>query len=287
MKKSDLVVATIILVLAVGCKTYKLPDAKLKPSLICGYNVCQPGNIGTVFHFYKKPFSLEVDNIKTPKDIAASVIGHTFPAADMYGDRALSCSYHTANPFGDNDIVNLVNPTGRKFDYLRTEKLELNVNATVQANMEQIKKLNPGNPNLLQIEAKLTAAYSKINNQELTIQGLYSEWGLSSEAIEKLIKEDGFEDCKKFLKEKNYQIITAIGLVYFDMSFNETNLAKIASDLQTELATQYGVKGEIAIAFKKEVHQNLKASTKGGYQIVVWRHVGVSDLVLLRAEKSK
>ncbi|WP_422360179.1 hypothetical protein [Reichenbachiella sp.] len=281
MKHLKFAIALGAIISISACKTYKLPDAKLKPDQVCGYDACQPGNIGTVFHFYKKPFSLEVDNIKTPKDIAASVIGHTFPSSNMYGDRALTCSFQTANPFGDNDVVNLVNPTGRKFDYLRTEKLELDVNSTVKGNMEQIKELNPSNTNLPEIEAKLTAAYTKINNKELSIQGRYSEWGLSRDAIERLIKDDGFEDCKKFLTEKNYRIITAIGLVYFDITFDETNLDKIASDLQADLATQYGVKGDISISFKREVNQNLSASTKGGYQIVVWRHVGVGNLVLL------
>ena len=282
MKHLNLKTFLIPIILFSSCKTYKLPDAKLKPSIVCGYDACQPGNIGTVFNFYKKPFALDVDNIKSMKDIASSVVGHTFPAGNMYGDRALSCSYQTSNPFGADDIVNLVNPTGRKFDYKRTEKLEIDVKATVEGNMEQIRKLNPGNTNLPEVEAKLTAAYSKLKNKELTVQGKYSEWGLSKTAVERLIKGDGFEDCKKFLSEKKYQIITAIGMVYFDIEFDETNLDKIASDLQTEIPSQYGIKGDIAISFKREVNQNLKASTKGGYQIVVWRHVGVKDLVLLQ-----
>lgn len=280
MKSFRILTMVSTVVLFGACKTYKLPDTKLKPRIVCGYDNCAPGNIGTVFHFYKKPFSLEVDNIKSMKDIAASVVGHTFPADNMYGDRALTCSYQTQNPFSSNDVVNLVNPTGRKFDYLRTEKLQLNVNASVKLNMEKIKELNPENANLPEVEAKLTAAYTKINNKELTVQGRYSEWGLSKDAIEKLIKEDGFKDCKKFLTEKNYQIISAIGMVYFDITFDQTNLDKLAADLEAEIS-QYGIKGDIGVSFKREVNQSLNASTKGGYQIVVWRHVGFNELQLL------
>jgi hypothetical protein len=277
--KTILLAITLVSILT-GCKIYKLPDARLKPNIVCGYDNCAPGNIGTVFHFYKKPFALDVDNIKSMKDIAASVIGHTFPSDNMYGDRALTCSYQTSNPFLSTDVVNLVNPTGRKFDYKRTEKLQLDVNATVKGNMDKIKELNPGNPNMVDIEAKLTAAYNKINNKDLTVEGRYSEWGLSKNAIEKLIKEDGYKDCKKFLTEKNYQIITAIGMVYFDITFDQTNLDKLAADLEAEIS-QYGIRGDIGISFKREVNQSLKATTKGGYQIVVWRHVGVTDLQLL------
>lgn len=278
--KSTLSTLVIITTILVGCKVYKLPDAKLKPNIVCGYDNCAPGNIGSVFHFYKKPFALDVDNLKSMKDIASSVIGHTFPSDNMYGDRALTCSYQTSNPFATGDIVNLVNPTGRTFNYKRTEKLQMDVNATVKGNMDKIKELNPGNPNLADVEAKLTAAYTKINNKDLTVEGRYSEWGLSKDAIERLIKGDDFRDCKKFLTEKNYRIITAIGMVYFDIIFDQTNLDKVAADLEAEVS-QYGIKGDIGIAFKREVNQSLKATTKGGYQIVVWRHVGVIDLQLL------
>jgi len=278
MKKQNLIILLGFFSLLFSCKTYKLPDAKLKPSKVCGADVCQPGNIGSVFQFYKKPFALEVDNIKSMKDIATSVIGHTFPANRKYVDRALTCSFITASPFLTQDVVNLVNPTGRNFDYLKTSLLDLNVKATVDGNMEQIRNLNPGNENLQKVEARLTAAYNKLNNKVLTVQGKYSEWGLGKDAIEKLIKGDGFQECKKFLTENKYRIITAIGMVYFDITFDETNLDKVAADLQSEISTLYGIKGDLAVSFKREVTRKLKASTNGGYQIVVWRHVGAEDL---------
>ncbi len=277
----------LVFTVSISCKTYKLPDAKLKPEIVCGYEDCKPGNLGVVFQFYEKPFSLEVDNNKSMKNIAASVIGHTFPekksdgTPNLSGDRALTCSFATSNPFSDGDVVNLVNPTGRKFDYLRTEKLQLDIDATVQGNMEQIKKLNPENEKLPEVEAKLRAAYNKINNKELSIQGRYSEWGLGKEAIERLIKNDGFKECKRFLTEKNYRIITAIGMVYFDITFDQTNLDKFSTDLESEIS-RLGIKGNVAVNFKREVNQTLNAVTKGGYQIVVWRHANSNDLLLLQ-----
>jgi hypothetical protein len=262
-----------------GCKTYKLPDAKMKPQQVCGYDYCQPGNYGVVFHFYKKPFSPDVDSLTTLRDVAYSIIGHAFPNGNLLGDKAFTCSKTTSNPFLATDIVNLVNPTGKNIDYTRKEKLQIDINAVVEGNIEEIKRLNPGITNIPEVEAKLKAAYSKINNKELTVQAKYSEWGLSRTAIEKLVKEDGYTDCKEFLVERNYRIITAVGIISFDITFDDKSVDQISTELDAEMK-QYGISANLAISFKKEVTQSLKTSTKGGFQIVVWRSVAGSELAL-------
>lgn len=283
MKTKNLFYSLIALITFSSCKTYKLPDAELKPEVVCGYDDCAPGNLGTVFNFYIKPFSLEVDDNKSPKEIAASVIGHTFKAKrydgsnNLSGDRALTCSFKTSNPFTANDVVYLKNRTGREFGYLRTEKLEFNVDAAVEGNMEEIRKLNPNNVNLPEVEAKLKAAYNKINNKTLSVKGKYSELGLSKEAKERLQKQDGFDECYRYITEKNARIITAIGMVYYDITFDQTSLDKLTADLESELK-QYNIKGNVTVKFKREINETLNAVTKGGYQIVVWRHAGIADL---------
>ncbi|GIK68913.1 MAG: hypothetical protein BroJett020_02080 [Bacteroidota bacterium] len=271
---------TVLTVLILtGCKTYKLPDAKMKPEQVCGYNYCQPGNYGVVFHFYKKPFSPDVDSMTTLRDVAYSIIGHAFPNGNLLGDRAFTCSRTTSNPFTASDIVNLVNPTGKDINYTRKEKLQIDINAVVEGNIEEIKRLNPSITNVPEIEARLKAAYSKINNKELTVQAKYSEWGLSRTAIEKLVKEDGYTDCKEFLIEKNYRIITAVGIISFDITFDDKSVDQISSELDAEMK-QYGITANLAISFKKEVTQSLKTSTRGGFQIVVWRSVAGNELML-------
>ena len=278
MKKTILIVFVVTLAFS-SCRRYKLPDARLKPEQVCGYDYCLPGNFGTVFHFYKKPFSPEVDSTTTLRDVAYSIVGHAFPADNLLGDRAFTCSNTTSNPFSTSDIVNLVNPTGKSINYKRTEKLELDVNAAVEGNIEEIKKLNPSLNNIPEVKEKLKAAYSRVNNKELVVQAKYSEWGLSRKAIEHLVKEDGFTDCKDFLIERNYRIITAVGIVYFDITFDSKSIDEIASELDAELK-QYGIQSSISISFKREVNESLSTSTKGGFQIVVWRSVGTNELAL-------
>lgn len=277
MKKISFLVLSITLL--VGCKVYKLPDAKLKPEIVCGYESCQPGNFGTVFHFYKKPFSPDVDSTTTIKDVATSIIGHAFPNGNLLGDRAFTCSFSDSNPF-ENEVVNLVNPSGKNIEYSRTEKLELDVNATVEGNLEEIKALNPDIANLPEVEAKLKAAYSKVNNKELKVQAKYSEWGMSKKAINRLVKGTDFTDCKDFLKKKDYRIITAVGIIYFDITLDSKSLDQISSELEAELKKD-GITANVGASFKREVSKNLKTSTKGGFQIVVWRHVGYPDLELV------
>ncbi|XOV94425.1 MAG: hypothetical protein ACFHWX_06910 [Bacteroidota bacterium] len=262
-----------------SCKLYRLPDAKLKSEEVCGYDYCQPGNFGTVFQFYKKPFSPDVDSTTTLRDVATSIIGHAFPEGNLLGDRALTCSFGDNNPF-EGEVVNLVNPTGKNIEYTRTEKLELDIEATVEGNLEEIKKLNPDIANLPEVEAKLKAAYSRINNKELNVQAKYSEWGLSKSAIDRLIKGTDFNDCMDFLTEKNYRVITSVGIVSFDVSLDDKSLDNISSELETDLQKD-GVVANIGASFKREVNKSLSTSTKGGFQIVVWRHAG-TDLLELK-----
>ncbi|PCH97863.1 MAG: hypothetical protein COB85_02400 [Bacteroidetes bacterium] len=252
-----------------ACKTYKFPDAKLRPKVVCGFKACEPGQFGIVFPFYDKLFSPDVDSTTTLRDVATSIIGHAFPVDNRLGDRALKCSLTLTNPFTDKDVINLANPSGKKIKYKKTEKLELDVNAAVEGNLEEIKKLNPGITNLPEIEAKLKAAYSKVNDKELVVQAKYSEWGLHRDAMEKLLK-GGYLECKDFLVEKKYNLITAVGIVSYDITLNNTSLDKISADLEAEM-TQQGIKTNLAIGFKREVNESLETSTKGGFQIVVWR----------------
>jgi hypothetical protein len=271
-----------ILALALtSCKpSYKLPDAKMRPVQICGYDFCMPGNPpGTIFHFYKKPFSPQIKENSSQQEIAYSVIGQVFKSGDMYGSIPLDCAPSgQKQPFQKSDIVPLISLTGRLFDYVRSQKLEINIEAATKANMEEIKKIAPGNVNLPKIEAEIKAKYAKLNDKECKVVGRYSEWALDKEVLQKLMKGEDYTNCKEYLKEKNLRMITAVGLVYFDATIEEKSIDAIGAELQAEIE-KYGITGNIAFNFKREISQNLNASTNGGYQILVWRHAGYEDLV--------
>jgi len=263
-------------------KKFELPDAKIKGSVICSGS-CLPGNYGAVLPLYKKTYEPELDENSNEKLIAFSVLGRTYSETDLSGSVAWRCSPDLNNPFTIDNVKRLgsTGKEGKAFDYKRTEKLNLDVSAAVQTNLEELKKLNPtiAPATLTEFGAKLSAAYSKFSGKELTIVGKYSQWGLENDVVESLVKNVGYQDCKKFLTDNKYRIILAVGLVYFDISYAENSLDKIAAELQAE-ATQYGIKGNIAFSFKREVSKDLKKTTSGYYQILVWRTAGVDDLKL-------
>jgi hypothetical protein len=76
------------------------------------------------------------------------------------------------------------------------------------------------------------------------------------------------------LKKNNRRIITAIGIVYYDIKYDLESLDKIANEIQAFVEGK-GINANLGFTFKKEVSQKLNATTNNFYQILTWRHVGV------------
>lgn len=273
----------MLIVFSFGCqplRKYPFPDAdKLKSRQVCGQKKCQPGNPpGTVFHFTEEPYSPQVQNETTTKDVAISVLGHAFPYGDLTGRTPLPCATNSLNnPFKDV-IVTLGNSTGRDVEYTKEELIDIDVEAAVEKNFQQITATNPNvTQNSDEIKAKLTAAYSRLNNKVLTVKANYSEWGLSPRAIAAFQRNLDFKDCKQFIRENNYRIITAVGIVSFDIEFEGKSLSDVGAEIESDLKKN-GIEANIIAKFRREVSKKLKATTDGAFQIVVWRHIGPIDL---------
>jgi hypothetical protein len=280
MKKTILLIALAIL--CSKCHYYKLPDAKVRAKMICGS--CQPGNIGIPFQFYEKPYSPEIDSIVTTQGIAYAILGHVFPEASLRGDKAFACDKTSKSPFVLNDIRPFINSTGKKIKYGKKEKLQINVEAAVRANIDELKKLNPTFANWPEVEATLTAAYSKLKDKELVVTAVYSEWGLRGTIIEKLIKDEDFVKCKEYIKTSKMRMVTAVGIIAFSISFEQKSIESISSEVEAEVS-KLGVKGSVSAGFKREISTSLTTSTENAYQIVNWRTIGIDDLDLLRTQQ--
>ncbi|PKD18396.1 hypothetical protein APR41_04395 [Salegentibacter salinarum] len=268
-----------LLLIFQSCITYNLPDGELKGKEVCGYNKCKPGYIGTVFHYDDNPYSPDISDESDSKSIAYSVLGHTLPLSDKTGGEIGTCSYNAKTPFSKTDITNIRYSNGHNLEYERSEKLELDVQAAVEADMNKLKNLITDQSLLNDLEGKITAAYNNVNDKELKISAKYSEWGLKNNAIDRFRKNVDFEDCKKYMKEQNHRLITAIGLVYYEIEYSQNSLSKIASEVQAELE-QEGVNFNFGANFKREVSKNLTATTPGGYQVLVLRQATAEKLSL-------
>lgn len=278
-------ISTIVLIAAsilTSCKVkYPLPDAVMTPLQVSGTSECKPGNAGRILNFTKNPYSPGIKSTSSAKDIAFAVLGHTINKGDISGSDINTCSKTSSNPFTIDDVENVRFTEGRDIKYTRKEKLEINVEAAVEANLKELAKLNLEAAKIQDLKGKITAAYSRVNGKELTVEGRYSEWALSFDALSKLKKGDGYQECRAYIEDpKNpRRIITAVGLVYFDILFESSSIDKLAAELDAELKKE-GISASLAFTFKREVSKSLKATSNGVFQILVWRHAGLNGDVL-------
>lgn len=274
MKTKLIIILTLIVTLA-GCVRYPLPHKKLKPTELCGKDVCDPGNVGHLLHLTKSPFSPALDKATEPEDIAIQILGKTIPSHKIRSSKDYStCSDLSNNPFTKADINNVRFPgDGREIEFERKEQFEIDVEAATEANLNELSKLTADAAKIDKLEAELRAAYNKVKGKQLTIQGKYSEWELDSDAREKLKKGDGFNSCRKWIEENDQRIILAVGLVYFDITYEENSLDELASEIDAVLERE-GIEGSLSFSFKKEVAKRFK-STNDVYQIFIIRHAGI------------
>lgn len=204
---------------------YKLPDATLTASQICGKKICDPGSVGNLLHYTKTPFSPAVNKATSVEEVAIQVLGQTLPADKMLTSQDFStCSELSKNPFITADIENIKFPDGRSIDYKRTEKLEMNIKAATEVNVKELMKQTTDVAKIEKLRAKIQAAYKKINGKELTVIGKYSEWQLSKDAREKLKKGDGYQECRKWIENNNQRILLAVGMYILKSHLNRTAL---------------------------------------------------------------
>lgn len=258
-----------------GQLKYKLPDATLTANQICGKDICDPGNVGFLLHLTSSPFSPSLTKATKPEDIILQVLGKTLPSKRIRKSKDFNtCSDLSNNPFTDADVEKVRFPDGKSIEYERKEKLEINVNAAVDANIKQLMKLTTDAAKIEKLRLKIEASYQKVKGKELTITGNYWEWELSSEAREKLKKGDGFQSCRQWIERENQRIILAVGLVYFDIKYEEKSLDQLAAEIDAELAKE-GISGGLSFTFKKEITKRFK-TTSDVYQILIIRHAGIS-----------
>jgi hypothetical protein len=259
---------------------FVLPDGRLTEKELCGKKDCVPGTLGSPFSFTKKTYSVDVNKNITQEEIAIQVLGHTIDVGDFRGKFAPPCSQtDNKSPFNNSDISKLSSINGSEMDYERKESLnfEGTLDAAVEENLDEIKKYT-NNSNLInELEAKIKAEYTKLDGKLLTIKGTYSEWGLTSQAMSKLIKGTDFKDCRTYLTNNKKRIITAVGIVHYDIKFKQNSLNEIASEIQS-FAQSKGIQANLAFTFKREVSKKLERVTNDYYQILTWRHAGVETL---------
>lgn len=254
-----------------GCVTYPLPDAELEPMEVCGQSSCQPGNLGVVFHFDDNPYSPDLYESITPKDIAYSVLGHTVKTNDIEGSRFTVCALDgVTNPFSKTDVTpKRLGLDGKKIEWSRNTSLDIDVVPTVSATLDELAKQVDVSNYITDLEAKLEAGYRSIDKSESTLSGTYYEYGLSDSVI-KTLHTAKYQDCNNYLINKDKSLITAVGFIEYSTTVSSNSYSKFIGELNA-LFSAKGVNFDVSPVINRVVTKTLESETNNGYQIIVWR----------------
>lgn len=271
-------------VLLFSCTTVSIQGKKVKTSIICGD--CNPGNKGKYMVLSKKTFQPEIKSNATPESIAHGLLGYVFPENNMNANQHAPCSTNSVvSPFSESMILPLDSEGGQSLFYNEKELLTINVSTTVNADIDKIREVQPTlAANVLEdFKVKLTAAYSKFANKELTINGKYYQFTLENDQVVALAKQIKYSDCHNdiYSTTNPKRMIKDIGMVYFDITSESNSVDEISSELAAD-ATAKGIVFNIQANFKRKISSQLKKTTKDYYQIVAWRTVGITELESFR-----
>ena len=280
--RNTLLILTVIF--AIGCKTVSIQGKKIPYKDICGD--CNPGNVGPYMVLTKKTYEPQLEEISTPKTIAFNILGYVYPEDNLTASIKIPCSCGSIiSPFAIDKIKPLgaTGLDGTSINYNVKEKLNIKVNLAVESDLANIKA---GNPAITQtildnFKAKLTAAYSRFAEKELTILGKYYQYGLDDNSVIEVAKGLNYKDCAEYMNKKTEagtkRMITSLGLVYFEVRSDENSVDDIASQLTAD-AKDAGITFNISAEFKRNISRSLKKVTTNYYQIITWRTVGIEDL---------
>ena len=229
-----------------GCVTYKLPDAELEPEEVCGQSKCQPGSLGRVFQFDENPYSPDLSESISPKDIAYSVLGHTVKMGDKTGSRFTVCAADgISNPFNKADVKpKRLGVNGRQIEYTRNASLNIDVTPTISATLDELAKYAEVSSYISELTAKLELGYKSIDKANSTLVGTYYEYGLS-DVVVKTLHTANYESCNSYLTDKEKSLITAVGFIEYSTSIDSSEYSNFIGELNA-LFTAKGINLDVS-----------------------------------------
>jgi biopolymer transport protein ExbD len=284
--KTSILILTVAI--ATGCKTVSIQGKKIPYKDICGD--CNPGNFGPYMVLKKKTYEPQLEETSNPKTIAFNILGYVYPENNLRANIKLPCSSNSViSPFTIDKVKPLATTglDGTSVEYNVKEKLDIKVSVAVESDLANIKAANPAITQTVldDFKAKLTTAYSRFADKELTINGKYYQFGIDDNVVIEIAKNLNYKDCAEYMntvtENGTKRMITSIGLVYFEIRTSENSVDEIASQLAGDAKTS-GITFNVSAEFKRNISRSLKKVTSNYYQIITWRTVGVDDLKSLR-----
>jgi hypothetical protein len=252
-----------------GRREYPMPDGSLPGKVICGQPICKAGQNGKRIDFIRNPWSPSVDSATTPMEAASQVIGYT--TNNSYGRDPFTCSKSGVSPFSSADVKNLGFSNGRSITYSKSELVDIDVAAAVQSDLNALVKggLIPTGTNMADLQAKLSTAYSSLDQSKVTVTARYFEFGLGGEAYRDVFEREKYPECVAVLKGGRESLITGAGMVWFDLEFESSSLRELISKVQGDLDS-LGIRFSLGASIRKNVNEKLNAVTKNGFQVITW-----------------
>lgn len=257
-------------------KQYKLIGETVGAKSICNKNACDPRGL-SVGRFLPlvQPITPNVDDTSSSETIARSLLGRVSP--NLAGGISILCSQGNAHPFAPSDMgpLGTVSESGvLSFKLNRTTQASIDVKAAAQADLAALKALGLPDLELAAMAAKLETAYKTLNEQTLGFQGNYFAYELKQDAIIDVLRGSGrFKECHDFLLENaNRQLITAVGIITYNVVFTKGLISDAFAGVYAELEAKK-ITYALEASVRQKVNMNLQINGEKLFQVIGLGHV--------------
>lgn len=276
---------TAFLVLLAGCQhTYPITTIdRVKAKVVCGQRQCDPGSVGPPFYYLQTPYAPGVKVGTTPKDVAMQQVGRITAANDLTGKISYQCSDDGSSPFTALEVEEKSALNGMSVVYAKQDKLRIDVNAKVAADLNAMKSLGLPSATLSIEDArvKLTSAYSSLSESEVTYTGRYYTYGLTIAAVDSIFDTSDKAACAALLKQDitymgnktQWRLISGVGVIAFDAVMVGNSSAKIVSELEGELKA-HGIPFNVSASVERSIKESVSQKLNGAFFIISQNRVG-------------
>lgn len=266
------VVCSLFATITLGDPKYPLPLHNVKARDICGSSRCSPGNGGGTFHFTKDPYFISPAPDEDLNDIARRLVGRVRISRDQGGGVPWSCP---GDVLTRKEVETKINGLATNY----SKKTTLNIDSSMRARanaLELAEQLQvKTREEIATLEAKLEAAYKKVNTKGVTLVAKYFEVGLTDDKFRTYFQE-GTSLCSQEIREKPLQLITDVGLISFDVDSNADLVDDIAGEVSGEIGSK-GASGDARAKITNVIATTISQSLKGQYAIIAERRASSSD----------
>ncbi len=124
------------------------------------------------------------------------------------------------------------------------------------------------------LRAKLSSAYSSLDESVVTVTARYFEYGIEPHEYRNVFQDEDYPECSAIIRGGE-RFITAVGFIWYDLEYESSSANSLVAEAQSEL-TSKGINFNFGASVRRTVNKDLDISTDNGFQVVAWRTADAS-----------